>query len=66
MSTEYRPLVKDEIIQDGDEIDNCNDGWRDDAKWEKVTNCIGEKAPDPSFPSHRQYRRRLSHTTGEG
>lgn len=53
---EYRILNKGEIIQEGDEYDNCRDAWRDDAVWVPARN-IGEPAPDPSFPSHRQYRR---------
>lgn len=57
---EYRRLEKGEIIQEGDEIDTCRDPWRDAAKWEPVTSCIGEPAPDPQFVSHRQYRRPLS------
>jgi hypothetical protein len=59
MKTEYYYLKKGDIIKEGDEVDMCSDGWRDDPKWVKTT-CIGEKAPDPSFPSHRRYRRILS------
>jgi hypothetical protein len=55
---EYRRLKKDEIIKEGDEVDSCNDGWRDDPKWVK-TKCVGQKAPDPKCPSHRQYRRKI-------
>ncbi len=55
----YRRLEYGEIIQEGDEIDACRDGWRDDPKWEPVTSCIGRPAPDPAYPSHRQYRRKL-------
>ena len=61
----YRHLRKGEIIQAGDEIDSCRDGWRDDPIWAPVTNCIGEPAPDPQFPSHRQYRRPLTGGAGE-
>jgi hypothetical protein len=53
----YRRLKKGEIIREGDEIDTCNDAWRDDPVWEKVTTCIGEPAPDPQYVAHRQYRR---------
>jgi len=56
---EYRFLKKDEIIQEGDEVDACGDGWRDDPKWEPAT-CIGQPAPDPAYPSHRIYRRKIS------
>jgi hypothetical protein len=55
----YRRLKKGEIIQEGDEIDRCVDAWRDDAVWEAAGN-VGEPAPDPQYPSHRQYRRPLS------
>ena len=52
----YRHLKKGEIIQEGDEIDRCVDAWRDDPVWEPAGN-IGEPAPDPQYPAHRQYRR---------
>ena len=55
----YRNLEAGEIIQAGDEIDCCANPWHDCAKWKPVTACIGEHAPDPRYPSHRQYRRRL-------
>lgn len=46
----YRPLIWGEVIQPTDE---CR---RDDGAW--VTGiCVGEKAPDPSYTSHRIYRR---------
>jgi len=54
----YRMLRKDEIIQEGDEVDACNDGWRDEPDWKPASN-IGEKAPDPQYPAHRTYRRKL-------
>lgn len=54
----YRRLDKGEVIQSGDEIDRCADAWRDDPKWEPVhPDNIGDVAPDPQYPSHRQYRR---------
>ena len=56
---EYRRLEYGEIIRNGDEIDACNDGWRDDPKWIPVTTCIGQTAPNPIYPSHRQYRRKI-------
>jgi len=52
----WRTLRKGEIIREGDEVDMCNNGWHDDAKWAPA-RCIGKPAPDPSFPSHRVYRR---------
>ena len=56
MDYPYRHLEKGEIIQEGDEIDRCSDPWRDEPIWEPAGN-IGEPAPDPYYPSHRQYRR---------
>jgi len=56
---EYRYLEKDEIIQKGDETDYCRDPWRDPPIWMLALN-IGEKAPDPRFPAHRIYRRRVT------
>ena len=56
---DYRRLEKGEIIKEGDEIDRCADSWRDDPVWEPAGN-IGEPAPYPQYPSHRQYRRPLS------
>ncbi len=58
MDKNYRYLEKDEIIQDGDEVDNCNNPMKDDPIWEKTT-CVGEKAPDPQYPSHRIFRREI-------
>ena len=56
--TEYRRLKKGEIIQAGDEIDRCVDAWRDPPVWEPIhPDNIGEPAPDPQYPAHRQYRR---------
>ena len=52
----YRRLNKGEIIQAGDEVDACNDGWRDEPDWQPA-KCIGQPAPDPQYPSHRVYRR---------
>jgi hypothetical protein len=55
----FRMLKEGEIIQAGDEVDASNDGWRDEPVW-KLATCIGDKAPDPHYPSHRIYRRRLA------
>lgn len=57
----YRQLEAGEIIQEGDECDVCNDGWRDAPKWVPA-RAIGETAPDPAYPSHRQYRRKINVT----
>lgn len=54
----YRPLQAGEIIQAGDEcLTDSHLGWRPE------TRCIGEPAPDPSYTSHRMYRRLLAPTT---
>ena len=53
---EYRRLSKGEIIQDGDEVDASPDGWHDDPVW-KPAKSVGDPAPDPQYPAHRQYRR---------
>ena len=63
---EYRSLEDGEIIKEGDQRDMCRDGWRDHAKWETVRSSeVGGKAPNPRFPSHRQYRRLLSEDAGK-
>jgi len=54
---DYRPLKCGEVIQEGDEVDSSSD-WRDDPIW-KPTTCVGQAAPDPQFPAHRQYRRKI-------
>ena len=56
----YYYLKKGDIIKGGDEIDACNDAWRDEPKWKKAKTCIGEPAPDPQYISHRNYRRKIS------
>lgn len=51
----YRELKKGEIIQEGDEFAHevGNDiFWMKPKPWN-----IGTEAPDPSFISHRRYRR---------
>jgi len=57
--TKYRYLKKGEIIKDGDEADVCADGWRDDPRWIPTTR-IGKPAPDPAYPSHTTFRRKLT------
>jgi hypothetical protein len=54
----YRILKHGEIIQEGDEVDACVNPWRDDPKWEQAAN-IGQSAPDPKYPSHSVYRRKI-------
>jgi hypothetical protein len=55
----YRRLEMGEIIQEGDEYDNCGNAWKDEAVWVPAT-CIGEPAPNPNYVSHRQYRRKIN------
>jgi hypothetical protein len=52
----YIQLKKGEIIKEGDEVGNISYNEDGSMKWEKAT-CIGSKAPDPQFTSHRWYRR---------
>jgi hypothetical protein len=52
---EYYYLKKGEIIQEDDEVDIGN--WPDE-KWVKATQ-IGSEAPDPQYPAHRVYRRKV-------
>lgn len=58
--TQYRYLKHGEIIKATDEYDACNDGWRDDPVWKPVKTRIGQPAPDPQYPAHTIYRRRLT------
>lgn len=53
----YRMLEDGEIVQAGDEVDACRDGWRDEPKWEPAINSVGHPAPNPAYPSHRRFRR---------
>ena len=55
---EYYYLQKGDIIKKGDEVDDSN-GWNDPANWVKATRCFGDPAPDPQYPAHRNYRRRI-------
>ena len=61
--TEYRYLKMGEVVRRGDEYGACNDGWRDPVDWQPVTKergGLGRKAPDPAYPSHTTYRRKLN------
>lgn len=53
----YYYLKKDEIIKQGDEVEISN-SFNDPAKWVKAT-LIGGKAPDPMYPAHSIYRRKI-------
>lgn len=55
MEKEYYYLKEGEIIQEGDEVE-VSANWNDPPRWEK-TKCVGQKAPDPAYISHRKYRR---------
>lgn len=55
---EYYYLKHGEVVKDGDEVEMSN-SWKDPAKWVRVVASVGETAPDPSFPAHRKYRRRV-------
>jgi hypothetical protein len=46
----FRRLEEGELIEESDEH------MLDDGSWE-LTNCAGQKAPDPNYTSHRWYRR---------
>lgn len=48
----FRRLKEGEIIQKWDEFEYVDGKWR-------PALCVGQKAPDPSYTSHRQYRRRI-------
>lgn len=56
----YRQLEVGEIIREGDEVEACRDGWRDQPKWEPVKHRVGQPAPDPACPSHSRFRRRIA------
>jgi len=60
----YRMLKKGEIVRKGDEVDACADGWRDDPDWQPAVNSVGSPAPDPRYPAHRLFRRKVG--KGEG
>jgi len=62
----YRMLKKGELVEMGDEVDACADGWRDPPDWQAAVNSVGERAPDPQYPAHRLFRRVCSINTTEG
>ena len=57
---QYRHLTKGELIREGDEVNACRNGYRDDLVWIKVKHRIGDPAPDPDFIGHSQFRRKIS------
>ena len=54
---EYRILQEGEIIQEGDEVD-ISQHLNEEPVWVKTT-CAGQTAPNPLYPAHRVYRRRV-------
>ena len=52
----YRGLEMGEIVRATDEYLDDRNGWG-------PTRCFGHAAPDPSYTSHRQYRRRVGADT---
>lgn len=52
----FRRLELGEIVRLGDEIQ------RDDGSWDLAVRSIGKPAPDPSYTSHRVFRRKLATT----
>jgi len=54
----YYHLKEGEIIKEGDEVESSS-SYSSPAKWVKVQNTIGRKAPNPNFISHRKYRRKV-------
>ena len=56
----WRYLEHGEIIRGTDQYDACNDGWRDDPIWKQVTTRIGYPAPNPAYPAHTNFRRKVS------
>lgn len=58
--TKYRTLQKGETVQAGDEKDAAANPWHDEAKWVPIhPSEIGEIAPDPAYPAHRRFRRKI-------
>lgn len=55
----YRTLKHNEIIKEGDEVDTSIDAWSSAPIWEP-TRSVGQKAPDPKYPAHRIYRRKVT------
>jgi len=64
---EYRYLKKGEIVQEGDETDSAPDGYNDAPRWVPVhPGNVGDVAPDPQYPSHRQFRRLIANAQPQG
>jgi len=52
----YYYLKEGEIVQEGDECE-VSANWNDPPKWVPAGRTVGTPAPDPSYISHRKYRR---------
>ena len=59
VKTKYYYLKKGEIIQEGDECE-ISAKWNDPPKWVSAGHTVGQPAPDPQYPAHRVYRRRIN------
>ena len=63
----YRILKHGEIVQEGDEYDSCANPWKDMPHWRTVLPPeIGLSAPDPQYPAHRIFRRRIEKAEAGG
>jgi len=61
MTYKWRALEAGEIIQAGDECDACANPMKDYVFWAPVpSHMIGKPAPDPQYPAHTIYRRRVT------
>lgn len=57
----YRQLEKGEIVQATDEMDFCNNEWRDPADWRTVNpQSVGRAASDTLKLAHAKFRRRIN------
>ena len=64
--SKYRHLENGEIIQEGDESDSAPDGYNDSPRWIPIhPGNVGGLAPDPQYPSHRQYRRAIERNVSQ-
>lgn len=59
MKEQYYHLKKGDRILEGDEIDVSDEFNKPSPCWIKA-NFVGGLAPDPSFISHRKYRRKIT------
>ena len=57
MINEYYYLKAGELVKDGDEV--LLGGWNELEQWQSAKGGVGHPAPDPSFPAHCIYRRKI-------